>query len=170
MADRTKPDLGQWYHTTLFVPVNQTLVQSINKFCFATWSKLTIDLINKHLSPLIATAKDHLHQTSNNLNYKNPQEPRIQEEPSMTPLAQRTNTVFTKIIYHKRQISTDLTGKFPATSNRGNTYIFLLYEYNINIIMVRPMKASTDINYIRVFKDLNYHLITRLINPAYMRL
>ena len=42
----------------------------------------------------------------------------------MKPLIQQTNTVITKIIDHKRQIFTDLTGKFPVKSNRGNKYLF----------------------------------------------
>ena len=46
MAERTKPELTQWYHNTLFRPVNQTLIQAIKKGYFATWTYLTIDLIN----------------------------------------------------------------------------------------------------------------------------
>ena len=31
MAERTKSDLAQWYHTTLFSPVKQTVIQLIKK-------------------------------------------------------------------------------------------------------------------------------------------
>ena len=88
----------------------------------------------------------------------------------MTPLAQFTNTVFTKIINHKRQIATYLTGKFPVTSNRGNKYIFVLYKYDRNSILILPLKAISESEFIRVFKDLHESLLTRGINPEYMRL
>ena len=61
MAERTKPELAQWYHATLFRPVKQTLIQAIKKGYFATWPYLTIDLINKHLPQSMATAKGHMH-------------------------------------------------------------------------------------------------------------
>ena len=62
----------------------------------------------------------------------------------MKPLVQRTNAVFAKIINRKRQINTDLTGKFLVTSNRGNKYLFFLYDYDINCILIRQMKSRAD--------------------------
>ena len=88
----------------------------------------------------------------------------------MTPLAQLTNTVLTKIINHKRQIETYLTVKFPVTSNRGIKYLFVIYEYNSNIILILTMKARSYSEFIRVFKYLHDNLLTRGFKPAYMRL
>ena len=86
----------------------------------------------------------------------------------MKPLVQRTNTVFTNIIDHKRQIAAYITGKFPVTSNRVNKYLFVLYYYDSNFILILPMKARADSEFIRVFTDLHENLLTRWINPAYM--
>ena len=61
------------------------------------------------------TAKGHMHQTRKNLKSDKTQELKIPEEEPMKPLVQRTNIVLTKIIDHKRQLATDLTGKFPVT-------------------------------------------------------
>ena len=83
----------------------------------------------------------------------------------MTPLSQRTNTVSTNIIYHKKQISTDLTCKFPLTSIREKMYLFVIYDYDINIILIRPMKAISDSEFIRAFKYLTAHLLTRGLKP-----
>ena len=63
----------------------------------------------------------------------------------MKPLVQRTNTLLTKIIYHKMEIATDLTGKPFVTSNRGNKYLFVLYDYDRNIILIQPMNSRPDI-------------------------
>ena len=73
-----------------------------------------------------------MHQTRKNCKFTKTKELNTPEEQPMNPLVQCTNTVFTKIIDHKRQIATDLTGKFPVTSNRGNKYLFVLYDYDSN--------------------------------------
>ena len=44
---------------------------------------------------------------------------------------------------------TDLTGRFPHQSSRGNNYICVVYNYNGNTILAHPMKnreADTIIN------------------------
>ena len=88
----------------------------------------------------------------------------------MKPLVQRNNTVFTNIIKHKRKIATDLTVKFPVTSNRGNKYLLVLYDHDSYCILIRPMKSRADSYFIRVFTELHKHLLTRGIKPAYTRL
>ena len=88
----------------------------------------------------------------------------------MKLLTKLNNIVFKKIIYHKRQITTYLTGKSTVTSNKGNKYIFVLYEYNSNVILIRPKKLISDIKFILVLKDLHDHLLTRRLTPAYIRL
>ena len=76
----------------------------------------------------------------------------------MEILETRSNHVFAKIIYPQQRIETDLTGRLPVTYNRGNKYSFILYEYDINVILVRPMKNRMDKEFIRVFQDLHGHL------------
>ena len=118
----------------------------------------------------MATSKGHMHQTRKNLKSTKTQELKTSEEQPMKPLVQSTNTVFAKIINHKRQIATDLTGKFPVTSNKRNEYLFVLYDYGSNCILVRLMKSRADSEFIRVFTDLHEHLLTRGVNPEYMRM
>ena len=78
------------------------------------------------------TAKGHMHQTRNNIKSAKQKEITKIEEPLMKPMAQRTNKVFTKTINHRRQIETDLIGKFYVASNRGNKYLF----YYTNMIEI----------------------------------
>ena len=127
MADRTKLELAQWYHSTLLVPFKQTLIKSIKNCYLATWTNLTIYLVNKHIPQSTATPKSHMHQTRKSIKSTKQQDPKQIENPPMKPLVQHTNTVFNDIINHKRQIATDLTVKFPVTSNRGK-YIYI-YMY-----------------------------------------
>ena len=116
----------------------------------------------------MATDKGHIHQTRKNLNSTNPQYPKRNYELPMTPMSQCTNTVFTKIIDYNQKIAIYITGKSPVTSNKGKNYLFVLYDYDIHFILIRPMKSQADSEFIRVFTDLHEHLLTRGIKPAYM--
>ena len=118
----------------------------------------------------MATAKGHMHQTRKNINSTKQQEKIRQEEIPMTPLAQWNKTFSTKSINHTIEINTDLTGKYPVTSNRGNKYLFILYEYDRNSILIHPAKAILDSNFSWVFKYLHENLLIRGIKPAYTRL
>ena len=153
MAEITNPELEKCYHVTLSSPVKQNLTQAIKKGYFATWPNLRSKLINKHILPSIATPKGHMYQTRKNLKYTKPQYPKPLEELLIKPLVQRTNTVFTKTIDHKRQIDTEPTGKSPVTSNRGNKYLFVLYDYDSNCTLIRPMKSRAYSKFIRLFTD-----------------
>ena len=53
-----------------------------------------------------------------------------------------TNEV-TYIVINRKKISivyTDLTGRFPCKSSRGNEYVLVPYHYNDNHILGRAMK------------------------------
>ena len=126
MADITKPELVQWYHATLFSLVKQTLIQAIKQGYIATWPYLTIDLTNKHLPQSMSTAKVHIHQTWNNLKSTKTQELKKPKEELMRTLVQLTNTVFTKIIDHRRQIATTWQEN-PQSHQIGDTSIYLFY-------------------------------------------
>ena len=86
----------------------------------------------------------------------------------MEPITQCTNVAFAKSIDPKRKIATDITGKFTITSNRGNKYLSMIYNYKI--ILVLTMKGRIDNECIRVFKDLCERLLPRDIKTVYMRL
>jgi hypothetical protein len=68
------------------------------------------------------------------------------------------------------QIYTDQTGRLPVLSNRGNTYIMVLYEYDGNAIMVEPIKNRTAGEILRAFKVMEQKLITRGLKPRLMKL
>jgi len=42
------------------------------------------------------------------------------------------------------QISTNLTGRFPVASSRGNKYLLVLYNYDSNSILTDAMKNRSD--------------------------
>ena len=88
----------------------------------------------------------------------------------METMETRSNHVSTKIINPQQQISTNLTRRFPVTSNRCNNNLFILYDYNSNFILVLPMKSRAEKEFISIFQDLHVHLTTRGLKHNYMRL
>jgi len=59
------------------------------------------------------------------------------------PLNACTNLVFVHIHAIDGVISSDQTGRFPITSNRGNAYIFVFYVYDANYIRSVPIKSRS---------------------------
>ena len=81
-----------------------------------------------------------------------------------------SNNFFTNIINPQQHIVTNLSGRFLVTSNQGNKYLFVLYQYNSNKMMLRPKKNKTDKEFICFVQDLHGHLNTNVLKPSYMQL
>ena len=72
----------------------------------------------------------------------------------------KTEEYYTRIV-ETGLLGTNLPGKFPHTSKRENKYIFVLYSYNSNAILIRPMKNRTEQEYIKVYQELINYLKQR---------
>ena len=153
----------------LLSPEKKTLLQAIKNGHFTTCPNLKVELIN-HLPPSMSTAKVHMKQIRENINSTKTQGTPPNEDEPMETLETRSKNVFDKIIYHQQRIATDLTERLPVTSNRVNKYLFILYNYNSNCILVRPMKNRTDKLFIRVLQDLHGNLNKRGLKPNYMKM
>jgi hypothetical protein len=82
-----------------------------------------------------------------NQEYKNTRsmqekEPQVDSDPEIS-LEDRTDYTFAKIV-ESGQIHIDLTGKFPTSSSRGNTYVLILYAYYPNTTTTDHMKNRGD--------------------------
>ena len=62
------------------------------------------------------------------------------------------------------------TGGFPILSNQGNKYVMILYKYDCNTILVKPMKSRTISEILRAYKVLHTRLCTRGLKPNFQRL
>ena len=65
---------------------------------------------------------------------------------------------------------TDLTGRFPIRSKRGNKYIFVLYNWDKNSIIARTMKDRTDAKFVRVHDEIIKELTVKGVKPTTQRL
>ena len=55
-------------------------------------------------------------------------------------------------------IYTDLPGPFPVRSIQNMQYIFVCYVYEVNAILVRPMKSRSDACMVAAYKDIYEYL------------
>ena len=114
------------------------------------------------MQPSLATAKGHLNQQ--------PQRRRkpLTEETPPSPIPTRTHTIYAATLDPKLPTGnsfSDLTGRFPIQSNRGANYIFVLYDYDSNAILVRPLRNRSAQEILRVFTSVHAYLVARGLRP-----
>ena len=122
-------------------PSISTLIQAVKKGYYAKWPGLTVSRIKKYLNNHIINTKGHMH-LQQQVKYK-PKQPTKVDDQILNPIQEIPN-IATKKIYIKIEktglIATDQTGKLPTTSKRAHKYLFILYSYDANAILFRPMK------------------------------
>jgi hypothetical protein len=174
---KTQAELMEYLHATAFSPVESTFIQAIEKGHFTTWPGLTAEAVRKHLPKSMATAKGHLDQQRKNIQstkHKKPNQkqttPTIVDEglnptPAITD-GLRTHYVFAATIElylddpGTGKLFSDLTGRFPTTSSRGNKYVLVVYDYDSNAVIGEPMKtAATRKHYEHTRSSSNYSLV-----------
>jgi hypothetical protein len=67
-------------------------------------------------------------------------------------------------------IYTDQIGQFPVMSSKGNIYMMVIYEYDGNAIMAKPIKNRTSGEFLSAFKVMEQKLISRGLKPRLMKL
>jgi hypothetical protein len=55
----------------------------------------------------------------------------------------RTHLCYAAVIEASGQIYTDQTGRFILPSSRGNNYLLVLYDYDSNAILAKPIPSRT---------------------------
>ncbi len=75
--------------------------------------------------------------------------------------------IYIKIHNATDTMHTDQTGRFPATSSRGNKYIMVLVKVNGNYIEAKPMKNKLEGLMIKAYLTLwNRFTATRIVKPT----
>ena len=145
---RTKQDLAAFLHACAFSPQYSTFLRAIRRNHFDSWPGLTTTLITKHLEKSLATSKGHLRMEQQNI-----QSTKITADldlatsldiiPSQEPNNLQTNVVFATILTETdlQKSYSDQTGKFPLQSSRGYNYVMILYDYDSNVILSKPLKT-----------------------------
>jgi hypothetical protein len=117
-----------YLHKALFSPTKSAMLQAVKDGHLITWPGLTEDTINKHLKLTLATAMGHMNQRRQNI--RSTSKAQIEKQPTPdADLGTKTHPVYT-VVVDQGQLYTDLTGKFPVRSSKGNSYVMVCYKYD----------------------------------------
>jgi hypothetical protein len=117
------------------------MLQAVKDGHLITWPGLTEDAINKHLKLTPATAMGHMNQRRQNI-LSTSKAPADKQPTLDTDLGTKTHLVYA-VVVDQGQLYTDLTGKFPVRSSKGNSYVMVCYIYGCNYVKVVPMKSRS---------------------------
>jgi hypothetical protein len=97
----------------------------------------------------------------------------INTVPSLPPATSpnlRTNHIFPACLPISGQIYTDQSGKVLITSASGMNYIFLLYDYDSNLIWAVPIPTRTKLQILKAYKSTLKLLQSRGLKPQLQRI
>jgi hypothetical protein len=114
----------------LFSPTKSAMLQAVKNGHLITWPGLTEAAINKHLKLTPATAMGHMNQRRQNIRSTS-KAPIDKQQPPDTDLGTKTHLMYA-VVVDQGQLYTDLTGKFPVRSSKGNSYVMVCYIYDCN--------------------------------------
>jgi hypothetical protein len=137
--------LFNYLHKAMFSPTKSALLQAVKNGHLVTWPGLTEKEINKHIKLTPATTMGHMNQRRQNIRStsKTPITSDI-EDVTVTPagLGTKTHLVYA-VLVDQGQLYTDLTGKFPVRSSKGNWYVMVCYVFDCSYVKVVPMKSRS---------------------------
>jgi hypothetical protein len=151
--------LVHYLHKALFSPTKYALLQAVIDGHLIKWPGLTEDAIHKYLKLTPATAMGHMNQRLQNISStsKTP----IADAPTADrELGTKTHLVYA-VLVDQGQLYTDLTGKFPARSSKGNSYVMVCYVYDCNYIKVIPMKSRSASEWFKAYDTIHQELTVK---------
>jgi hypothetical protein len=79
-------------------------------------------------------------------------------------LGTKTHLVYT-VLVDQGQLYTDLTGKFPVRSIKGNSYVMVCYVYDCNYVKVVPMKSRSASEWVKAYDHIYQELTAKGFKP-----
>jgi hypothetical protein len=155
---------ARYVHQLLCLPPAATLLLALDKSSkLKTIPGLTLSLICSHLPKSTATDKGHMQrQRSNTASTRNKHADIILARakvdymfPTHEACAVQDMFCFAALADATTGIMyTDLTGAFPVRSFKNMQYIFAVYIYDLNAIIVCSMPSQTNASFITAFTDV----------------
>jgi hypothetical protein len=63
------------------------------------------------------------------------------------------------------QLYTDLTGKLPVRSSKGNSYVMVCYVYDCNYVKVTPMKYRSASEWVKAYDTIHQKITVKGFKP-----
>jgi hypothetical protein len=106
-----------------------------------------------------ATAMGHMNQRRQNI--RSTSKAPIEKQPTpYTDLGTKTHLVYA-VIVDQGQLYTDLTGKFPVHSSKGNSYVMVCYIYDCNYVKVIPMRSRSASEWVKAYDSVHQELAVK---------
>jgi hypothetical protein len=155
--------LVHYLHKALFSPTKSALLQAVKDGHLITWPSLTKDAIHKHLKLTPATAMGRMNQRRQNI--RSTSKTPITDAPAIdTDLGTKTHLVYA-VLVDQGQLYTDLTGKFPVRSSKGNSYVMVCYVYDCNYVKFIPMKCRSASEWVKACDTIHQELTVKGFKP-----
>jgi hypothetical protein len=159
--------LVNYLHKALFIPTQSALLQAVKNGHIITWPGLTEKSINTHLKLTPATNMGHMNQRRQQISYtsKTPITTHIDDITTPnTNSGTKTHLIYAVLI-DQGQLYTNLTGKFPVRSSKGNSYIMVCYVYDCNYVKVVPMKSRSASEWVKAYDHIHQELTAKGFKP-----
>jgi hypothetical protein len=155
--------LVYYLHKALFSPSKSAMLQAVKDGHLITWPGLMEGTINKHLRLTPATVMGHLNQRLQNI--RSTSKAPIEKQPTPdTDLGTNTHLVYA-VVVDQGQLYTDLTGKFPVRSSKGNSYGMVCYIYDCNYVKVIPIQSRSATKWVKVYETIHQELTVKGFKP-----
>jgi hypothetical protein len=139
------------------------MLQAVKDGHLITWPSLTEDAINKHLKLTPVTAMGHMNQRRQNIRSTS-KAPIEKQQPPDTDLGSNTHLVYA-VVVDQGQLYTDLTGKFPVRSSKGDSYVMVCYIYDCNYIKVVLINSRSASNWVKAYDSIHQELTVKGLKP-----
>jgi hypothetical protein len=125
--------------------------------------------VEKYLSKYTSTTKCHLNQQRQYTRTTKIKDAQLLELDIDQDHGVKTQYIYAATI-DTGQIYTDQTGRFPIVSSKGNKYIMVLYYYDSDAILAKPIKDRTSPKLLKAFQCMEQELVARGLKPKLMKL
>lgn len=176
----------QFVHAALGCPVLSTFIAATKAGYLSSWPRLSSTLILAHPPFTLATAQGHLNQHRQGLDSTSlsslppPPSLPVAASPPLSPSNIETplplppptlaeaNRVYIRRVHLPHTVSSDMTGRFPISSDTGSQYV-LISEMD-GYIHAEPMASRTHTDYVRAFKRIVAFFSALGRHPFFQRL
>jgi hypothetical protein len=161
-----------YLHKAIFSPTKSAFLQAVKNGHLVTWPGLTERAINTHLKPTPATTMRHMNQRSQHIRSTSKAliTSDIEDIAATTAnSATKTHLVYA-VLVDQGQLYTDLTGKFPVRSSKGNLYVMVYYVFDCNYVKVFSTKSRSASEWVKAYDHIHQELTAKGFKPKHQTL
>ncbi len=140
----------RYLHAAAGFPTEETWIKAIKKGNYSTWPTITPTLVRRHFPESDETQQGHMKRQRQGVRSTRVRE---ESEPDI-PAIPKAKDIYIKIHNAHETMHSDQTGRFPATSSRGNQYVMIIVEVDGNYIDAEPMKNRSEGAMIKAYQAL----------------